>query len=276
MEAKRVLSCAVSTIVVLVVSQAALGGDYGVGHVWHRESDWTVRPGADHGTTNGNPDDDSSGSPVWSYEFYNNVPGDSNLDSANPWFTLASAGPMVWDSDWSDGVWARYDDAAPVTRAERMLHVNAGGSQAQYDEVPLVRWINPCGERIRVSITSGPEFGVTWHDTWGVLDAVIAKVDASEANAISILYSIAVTKPTSTQPETLLLPSLNIDEFDLDPGDEILFSIRSRTTHAGDTWKWVYLRDDVAITIVPEPGTLSLLCLGAAVVMRRRRRNRFC
>ena len=34
--------------------------------------------------------------------------------------------------------------------------------------------------------------------------------------------------------------------------------------------------DTYIIEVIPEPATLSLLCLGAAVVMRRRRRSRFC
>lgn len=272
--ARKVLVPVAVLTVVLLVSPAAYCADYGLGYTWNRQADWTVRPGSDHGTTNGNPDDDSLGSPVWGYEYYDNVPDGSDLDSANPWYTLSSAGLMVWDNNWYDGgarMWAQADDTLPSV-GEAVLIV----ASETWPDVVLVRWTTPSNERIRVSLTSGTEFGVRWSGYGGItspvdLDVVIAKLDASDGNSITSLWSTTVSKPTNnSSPETLSLPALSLPDVTIDPGDQILFSIRAREWVSGPRDQYFY--DDISITIVPEPATLSLLGLGALALIRRRKR----
>jgi len=68
------------------------------------------------------------------------------------------------------------------------------------------------------------------------------------------------------------LDELNIENLQLDPGDDLLFTIRSRTQITGYYWQSVGFVDDVDITVVPEPMTLGLLGLGGLTLLRRRKR----
>jgi hypothetical protein len=225
------------------------------GFTWNRCKDW--QPGKSDECSAGNPGKDSAGKAVWSAEYILNVPCNSGLDTDHPWFLLPSSGLMVWDGHWSGGTWARLYDYPPTAQAPGMGHVPNNDSYHgnHYANVPLVRWKNPSGKPMRVSLTSGSGFLCKLDigmPTGTVADVVIARTDASDDNSVHVLYRQTVVKTRATSlREMQALPALAIDDLVLDPGDDILFSIRSRTRITGFTWFGVAFHDDVDITVLP-------------------------
>ena len=267
----------------LAAGEGALAGGYDLGYVWNRRADWTARPSGDHGTTRGNPDDDQLGNAVWSYEYFPGVPDGSDLDSGQPWYERTST-LLVWDNNFWDAParWALGDNLTPCIASGWQTHQLSDSAWGWYDRVPVTRWVNPCSGPITVSISSGQadDFAILW---WGhaqsgqpgpmAADVVIAKVDASQGDEISVLYSQTVTKPSNNyETERRPLDVLDLPAVSLDPGDELLFTARGRTRyHFTSGARLIGFYDDVSIEIVPEPAALALLALGGLAVMRRRR-----
>ncbi len=223
------------------------------GFTWNRWKDW--KPGTSNGCSAGNPCKDSAGRAVWSAEYILEVPPDRGLDTDHPWYLLPSSGLMVWDSHWSGGTWARQYDLPPMTLRSCLGHIPTDKSYRgdHYANVPLVRWKNPSGTPLTVSLASGSDFLCKLDigmPTGTVADVVIARTDASDDNSVHVLYRQTVVKTRAASlREMQALPALAIDNLVLDPGDEILFSIRSRTRTTGFTWSNVAFHDDVTITV---------------------------
>lgn len=240
---------------VVTVAAASAMGQYNAGFTWNRYDDW--KRGTSNGSSAGNPCKDSAGNAVWSAEYILNVPADSGLDTNRPWYKLPSSGLMVWDSHWSGGTWAKQYDRPPTTLRLALGHIPTDQSYGgdHYAEVPLLRWRNPSDVPLRVSLTSGSDFLCQLDigmPTGTVADVVIARTDASDGNSVHVLYRQTVVKTRATSlREKQALPDMKIDNLVLDPGDDILFSIRSRTRTTGFTWSDVAFYDDVTITVVP-------------------------
>ena len=258
-----------AVVVSLVLAQVASAAVYAPGHVWNRNADWTVRPPSDVGTTGGNPDDDSQGSLVWSYEYYANVPAGADLDTTDgiaSWLAWPAGQLLTWDAAWwnQPGAWSYGDDISPVIKQDRMDHVYAGTNH-----VPVVRWTNPTGESIPVSITSGDQFIMDWRGgaRFVDVDVMIALVDVSLNDAMVPLWSGTFSRPTDGIP--LVLPQVALMNVNVGAGDQILISHRATGPILRGAWLTFF--DDVSIERVPEPMTLSLLAIGGVVLLRRRR-----
>jgi len=282
------LSQVIVSLSVIVLIAASAMAQYAPGFTWNRYDDWV--PGtADHSSA-GNPCTDSAGNPVWSAEYIANVPAGSDLDTSDsvaPWYTLPSAGPLMWDSSWwggATGVWVYTDDVEPTIWDKGQTDVNTTNPlDADYKRVPLVRWVNPCSVPVTVSITSGPDFTLGFAGTSNALDmaqsdtdvAIVLK-DASQGGALSLLYSDTAANPLPG-PDAHLVSLQPVQvELTIEPGDEILVSHRSRYEYfqpaPGVSARWTYLAEDYTITVVPEPATLGLLAFGGLALLRRRRR----
>ncbi len=266
----------IGAMAVLLLGTASAMAQYDVGFTWNRWDDW--KPGTSNGSSAGNPCTDSAGNPVWSNEYINNVPDDSGLDSDSPWYNLPSSGLMVWDGHTGSGAWGyQYDNAPFIFPGPYGIgHVpnNESYRGDHFDIVPVVRWDNPSSIPLQVSLTSGPDFKGTIN-RWPpgtTADLVIARTDASDGGSAHLLYSQTIVKTLSQgQNEYFALPALDIENLALDPGDDILFSVRAREATTGYTWYSVMLNDDVNITVVPEPVTMMILAAGLPLLLKRRR-----
>ena len=261
---------------------------YDVGFTWNRYDDW--KPGTTNGSSAGNPYEDAAGNAVWSAEYFNNVPGGSDLDTSDgvaPWYSLPPAGSLVWDSAWwggSTGLWVYQDDLTPSVWDGGQTDVNTTNPLgASYKRSPLVRWINPCSGPVVISITSDPNFAAGFGGTWNALDmansdtdvAIVLK-DASQGGALSLLYSDTVSNPLPG-PDKHMVPLKPVQlELTVEPGDEILVTHRSRYEYfqpqPGVSARWTFLEEDFTIAVAPEPATMALLGLGGLALLRRRRR----
>ncbi len=270
-------SQAIVAMFVMVLATTSAWAAYDVGFTWNIFDDWT--PGTTDGSSAGNPMPDAAGNPTWSCEYIAGVPAGSGLDSNNPWYELPSSGLMVWDSHYGAGQWMLPNDTPPSNSYTGMWHVcndqSYGGDH--YANVPLRRWQNPSDETLAVSLSGGPDFAGVIHalPTGTILDLVIARTDASNGDSVHLLYSETVVKTASEgEDQSFPLTGLDIDNLVLDPGDDIIFTARSRTRITGYAWASAGLVDDVNITVVPEPATLSMLALGGLAMLRRRRASR--
>ena len=264
-----ILAGAALLIMVLATTSQA-STPYNIGFTWNRWADW--KPGATDGSSAGNPCKDSAGNPVWSAEYILNVPAGSDLDTSDgvaPWYTLPTSGLMVWDSHWSDyGTWAKLYDTPPAISRYGLGHVSNDQSYNgdHYANVPLLRWKNPSAERLTVSLTPGSSrfsgvFG--YMPTGSIADLMIGWTDASDGDSVHSLYSTTMVKTAAADVrESIVLPELAINALVLDPGDNIIFSVRSRTRTTGFYWASANFYDDVNITVVPEPGAMILLATG--------------
>ena len=245
---------------VVAMAAASAMGQYNAGFVWNRYDDW--QSGTSNGCSAGNPGKDSAGRAVWSADYILEVPPDSGLDTDHPWYKLPSSGPMVWDGHWSGGTWARQYDLPPTTLRSCLGHIPTDKSYRgdHYANVPLMRWKNPSGTPLRVSLTSGSDFRGNLNigmPTGTVADIVIVRTDASDGNSVHVLYRQTIVKTLARNLRELqALPALAIDNLVLDPGDDILFSIRSRTRTTGFIWSAIGFHDDVTITVTSsrQPG----------------------
>ena len=250
-----------SFVVSLAVACPALSDTaYSVGHVWNRQADWTVRPSSDHGTTNGNPDDDALGNPVWGYQYYADVPDGSDLDTTDgvtPWYMrLDLAEPMKWDSSWYNQpvtYWAKGDDLFPSAGSYWTAHFNTvgytyAGNWDCYRQVPLIRWSNPCDRPVTLDIRGSIEFvWRSYHETTMNVDVdfALASIDASAGGAITPLFVQPIDKPSDDDShENAVVPVSR--SVTLDPGDQIIYTLRAQALFQGsnDIRHWINLYDN--------------------------------
>lgn len=234
---------------------------------WQRAVDWM--PGTVQGSTANNPSP-VNGQPVWQYE---SVHGGA-LGSSNPWYASHDGNLLTWDPAWYQtgwGVWSHGNDVNPPILAGRMIH-NVHASV--YNDIPLVRWMNPVGDGAQVNLTG--TLTLNWNGVDGLgrpvdVDVVIAKYDAS-LGTTSILFSRTVAKPhpIPSVGDSVLMP-ISISGVSLDSGDSLIFTERGRSA-LSPQGAWVNLYDNVVIRQVPAPGTAGLLAMAGIVAGRRRRR----
>ena len=250
----------VTALLLGLIATSLASCTHNAGFTWNRQADW--KPGAADGNLAGNPCKDAAGRPVWSYEYIANVPAGSDLDSAHPWYLMPSSGLMVWDSHWSGGVWAQRYDYPPACTRLAVSHITTDKAYRgdHYADVPVVRWKNPSATPLKVSLTSDPNFQGAMSmgmPSGSMADIIIARTDASEGHSVHLLYDQTVMKTGGADGgERIDLPALNIENLVLDPGDDIIFSIRSRTVTTGYRWWTAAFFDNVTITVTSslQPG----------------------
>jgi hypothetical protein len=211
---------------------------------WNRRLDFT--PGPTPFTTEGNPDDDVFGNPVWQMEA---VQGDG-LGGANPWWRNAGT-RMVWDPAWfgTTGLWALGNDVNPPLSANALTH-NIDGSV--YANIPLVRWLSPLATGT-VDILGELEVG--WSGNGGVGSAVdhevvLALRDATTGELTPLVAEV-LSKPTpgDSVGDAVIL-SIDLREVPLTLGGELIVTHRAVNAVSG---RWMNLFD--RLTIVPSAPT---------------------
>ena len=269
----RVSRCALAVVACALAfavgGATPAAGQYVVGHVWDRESDWTEPPDSASGTTQGNPDDDALGNPVWTYEYYDNVPDGSDLDTADglpPWYTLLpSATLMKWDHSWGtaggEARWSMSDDHQPQTGDAWLAHFNMEAPSSyqphMHPYVPMVRWTNPTNRPMVVSVTGS--FLLAWRSNEATttnvdVDVALAMVDVSNGDAITPIFAETIPKPSNDESKEELSVDLLGWQVSLGPGDQIVLSPRATgcftETRPSPVAHWITMYDDVSIEIV--------------------------
>lgn len=248
---------------VLLASAAVNAGEI---TSWRRSTDWL--PGLTQGSSQNNPSP-VGGVPIWQYE----VVHGGGLGSSNPWYAQ-SGQLMTWDPAWYAtgwGVWSGGNDLNPPILAGRMIH---NVHTSVYDNIPLVRWMNPFGAAAQISIDG--TVTINWNGVNGLgkpddVDVVIAKRSGGDGGSMFLLYATTVSKPNPfpSVGDQVNLP-INLDHVPINPGDSIVFTERAHSA-IGPFGAWVNMYDALTITAVPAPGSLALLGLGGLVAGRRRR-----
>jgi len=253
-------ACGMVAAVFLMSPGRAPADAYEIGFAWNRYDDWTVRPDSDHLTTNGNPDDDALANPVWGYEYFHNVPAGSDLDSGHPWYEGGST-PLLWDRDhWGvGGRWADGHNKTPNIANGWITHSRCDTEYSYFNRVPVVRWMNPLDQAATVSLTSGDGFRIAWVGNYQAggagqvtVDAVIALVDTSNGNAVHVLWTETVDRPGPDLGELgvyLDLPPLNLVDVPIEPGDDLLITVRARSKYSGRGGRVIGFYDDLSITL---------------------------
>lgn len=227
-------------------------------------------PGSGQGGTVNNPST-VNGAAVWQYE---STQGGA-LNSLNPWYQNSGT-LMTWDPQWYTtgwGVWSKGDNGNPPILASRLVH-NVHSST--YNDVPMVRWLNPLGNGTQLSISGSLQ--VNWNGVNGLgrpddVDVVIAKFN-SQLNTTTALFSTTVSKPLPfpSVGDSVNIP-INLPNIALNAGDSIVVTHRGQTA-LSPLGAWVNLYDGVTFhaVAVPAPASAALLGLGGLVAARRRRK----
>jgi hypothetical protein len=256
MKANGWLLAALAIVVVALSAPAQASVEYDAGFTWRRYADWTVSAEGNEGTTEGNPAEDAYGNPVWNYE---SVQGEG-LEGEFPWYA-EDGEDMVWN--FAGARWQKDGEAKP--------NINyVGMTQSTQEQtcldIPVVRWENPTGNTILMSITGGMR--VEWNGSANMpVDMVIAQLSENGAES---LYETTVSKPDEKGNLVWSIPAVLTR---VDAGDSIVISARATECVPGASW--VTFKDyGVTMKIaamLPEPGSLTVLALGAVALVRRKK-----
>ena len=263
----RIIPSLVFSLVGLGMAAPALAS-YAPGFVWDRSADWAG--GAAEGEAVGNPEADSEGNGTWSYEA---VRG-GGLASDDPWYAQTGA-LMTADTDWfgsGDVVWSLGSDTLPVINRVGLYQMACdcyGDAYGVWDDIPLVRWLNPGGTTTHLAVVG--RLSVGWYLTEVAsqpVEVVIARVNLTTGDA-AVLYAETVDRPADGGPVVLPV-ALSVQ---MDADDSLV--VTHRVTSLADR-AYVTMFDDlwlVQLGQIPEPCTLVFLAAGGAALAARRRRR---
>ena len=268
-------------IQVLAVSLMSLGlaasahAAYGPGYAWDRSDDWNRAIAAvASGAPTLSPGIDSEGNEAWQYE---SVQGDG-IGGANLWYE--NTGPLMSpDNAWfgTPGalVWSFGDDKLPAVDAFTLYHMANNtwqGLHGVWENMPMVRWLNPTGQVIELDITG--TLRVVWANTDELslpVDVAIARVNLTTGDATP-LYTLTLA---NTVTGSALL-EIDVPAVAMASDDSLAITVRASRLAPRGTY--IALHDDLLlvqdVSQIPEPGTLALLAMGGVAALRRRRRKR--
>jgi len=270
----------------LMAAISAHSATYAPNFVWQRWADWT--PGAIPGASNGNPDDDQAGTPVWRYGYLTG----GVFNSVDPWFDN-SMQPAVWDDVWwgsnVGGVWARNyfgpnvdnDNANPPISRWSLYHDVSERTHSS-DYTSAWDWVNPVGHGAILNISGTLKF--TWEGHFAnssplaPIEGIVAKFDSS-SGTFSTLWSGTVLNPTAgaalSSASAVTVPMTFVG-VRFDEGDFLRVTFRADTPESS-TPLWLGMADSLymrLVSVVPEPTVFELICVGLAMVFAVRRLRR--
>lgn len=266
---RKVMAIAIFAATVTVTASAEQTTQW----IWNRHADFSVRPTADNGTTNGNPSADQYGTPVWGYEV---TTGGGPLGSPSPWYAQPT-NKMVWNASWFGGgpTWATGLNWVPLIDNTSLLDHDNNDSQA-----PLVRWTNPL--LVPASLTIEGNLLLKWADYSDTnrvsypVDMVVAHV-SHQTGITTALFTATQTASFGYVTGTVSASPLPVNlSLDILPGDQVLISVQTRWDvsmyqHHYNMYDWV--NDGITLTATPEPATLSLLAIAGLLVLKRHRKG---
>lgn len=255
MHKRTMVSCLLIAAALSLCSHA-MGEPYPVGYVWKREnqtpSTSILVPGKNY--LRGNPWWDTRNSFVWSYEFVqsNGMDGlEEGPKAPLPWYRNLPE-LLVWDDSFQGGAgdWVVDDDTPATIGAERLGHFWASGDGEAWRNVPVVRWRNPAGNGMRISITG--ELVVEWvgepEATPEFADVVLVR--AGSNGGFAQLIAERIERPPSGG---VTIP-VDIPQITMEAGFSLLISVKGRVDAPSDQpVAGVTLRDDLTITLIRAP-----------------------
>ena len=264
-----------TSIVLLVIAPASAWAQYTPGFLWDRSADYT--PGTVEGASDGNPNLDSAGSPVWEMGW---VGYGGRLGEVDPWYE-ASITPSVHDANWYGGALSAWC-AAPDTGAFiGEFGMQQGLNNSSGALLPIVRWVNPVSSPVQVDVEGTLQIEWDGFSTAPDTDVDVAIVHESAGGTFTPLFVTTFVKPTpGTSIEASPLVPVSVQGVALQPGDAIRISLQTRVQ--GLTADWIDLLDDLTIQIPgappvpslsPIPATTLVLGLLAAGILASRSRR---
>lgn len=220
---------------------------------WDHERDWTERPAIDHGTTNGNPDDDLLGYPVWRAM---TIDGGDVLGSSTPWF-LEPRQCMTWDADWfrNGGRWSTGDDFGASLGPQEMTHTSVPVAFAPH--TPLLEFQNVFARAIDLLIEGSCTLSWTFSGvtpTQRPVDVVLVRFDAS-GGGHEVVFGNTYSPNLSEIPiERSFTMELRVH---LEPGESLALSFRSRIQGGAGSTIWNGLRTALRYDVAPYCATWS-------------------
>lgn len=274
MERREHKTTSAKAILALVVSVVCLGvassthAAYDPGFIWDRSVDWgTGSPPAD--TLK-----DSEGNQAWRYEYVN---GEGLAGITDPWYENIGS-TMTPDTAWFGTpdylLWGRGDDILPCMDAVQLYQLvndTYAGLHGVWTDIPVVRWLNPTGETIGLTVTGTLTVGWRKIDLASLpVEVAIARVNLT-SGASTLLYSATVDNPAGSL-------SVNIPTVVMGPDDSLVITPRvTRAAEILDGTPYIAMRDDLVLIRneweIPEPAIMALLAMGGLAALRRRRRR---
>lgn len=195
------------------------------GFVWNRAAEWT--PGRAAGSSEGNPDGDSLGQPVWFYG--------STDEKGEKWYA-AEPWHHVWDLEWhnqaGNSCWVRADDKGPFFRSNVVF-------QTDNQHYPILRWKNPTGRHLRLQIKG--ELAVGWSLTppdGTQTTLVLASDNAGEVE-------VAFQETAAGKPDQRFARRIDA-MLEVAPGGFVILGSRTEDTGRG----WVTTTDELDYIIL--------------------------
>jgi hypothetical protein len=222
---------------------------------WQRSYNWTTPPASAAGTSAGNPDDDSLGTPVW-HALYTYG---GRLNSVNPWY-LEPTVPMVWDTSWygGGGAWAAGNDLNPPIGPGNLVdnRVDSAG------RIPVVHWEAPI-DLPDVLIVEG-ELSISWSgggdqaSNRAPMEVVIAHLrGGAELSRFTRTGYRQNCTSWSCQPWTEV-SSIRLEFPGVQQGDRIVISGRTLTAADGHPQHgWTVLGDNLTFRYSCTPAPLA-------------------
>jgi len=195
------------------------------GFIWDRSAEWT--PGTVVGKSDGNPDDDILGRPVWLYG--------STTNRGDRWFAAQPA-RHVWDREWcaqsGNSCWVRADDKGPFFRPQVVF-------QTDSEDFPLIRWRNPTNKRLRLRVAG--EIAVAWFLTpeKGTSTTLVLAADSGDGSPRAVLQ-----KRWEGKPKERVVHQVDV-VLEVAPHAVVVLASRTEDTGTG----WVTTTDDLTYMI---------------------------
>jgi len=261
---RRLILCLVAVAAFALVCSASYADSYAPGYTWVRTDTYDNTPHV-------NPQLDTVGNPVWSYD---SVPFGNGITDPNPWYKQSGT-PLQWIVGWGGSAgengWAGGQTSGPAIGHVHLFQslVTSYGSN-----LPVLTWTDPVSGTTSLDISGFLQ--VDWIALAGPaptcpVDVILTQYSFS-GNTYSDIVHTTVNNGGSNTYQIPISTTISVNA-----GDELILSMRGNGALGPypdgiqmDEGNLVY-----QITPVPEPGSFVALLAGigglGGMMLRRRK-----